>query len=91
MASNYRPVTCLPLLWKLSSRVIANQIYGYLDQQKLLTEQEKGSRKISKGSNDLLYINSRTEITEVKCRKKNLAMAWISYQKAYGRVIIDSL
>ena len=57
----------------------------------MLTEQEKGSRKISKGTNDLLYINSRTEITEVKCRKKNLAMAWISFKKAYGRVIIDSL
>ena len=36
VASNYRPITCLPLMWKLLSAVIADQIYGHLDQQKLL-------------------------------------------------------
>ena len=32
IASNYRPITFLPLMWKLLSGVIADQIYGYLDQ-----------------------------------------------------------
>ena len=32
IASNYRPITCLPLMWKLLSGVIADQIYGHLDQ-----------------------------------------------------------
>ena len=41
IASNYRPVTCLPLMWKLLSGVIADQIYGHLDQQKLLPEEQK--------------------------------------------------
>ena len=27
IASNYRPVTCLPLMWKLLSDLIADQIY----------------------------------------------------------------
>ena len=31
IASNYRPITCLPLMWKLLSGVIENQIYGHLD------------------------------------------------------------
>ena len=35
IASNYRPITCLPLMWKLLSHVIACQIYGHLDQQRL--------------------------------------------------------
>ena len=34
IASNYRLITCLPLVWKLLSGVIADQIYGHLDQQK---------------------------------------------------------
>ena len=28
---NYRPLPCLPLMWKLLTGVIADQIYAYLD------------------------------------------------------------
>ena len=74
VASNYRPITCLPLMWRLLTVVIADQIYAHLDQQKLLPEEQEGCRKDSKGANGLLYIN-RAVIKEVKCRNKNLAMA----------------
>ena len=30
-ASNYRPITCMPLLWKLLTGVIVEDIYGFLD------------------------------------------------------------
>ena len=42
IARNYRPITCLPLMWKLLFGVIADQIYGHLDQQELLLEEQKG-------------------------------------------------
>ena len=54
IASNYRPITCLPLMWKLLSGVIADQIYGHLDQQKLLPEEQKRCRKRPRRTNDLL-------------------------------------
>ena len=38
VASNYRLITCLPLMWKLLTGVIADQIYAHLDQEKLLPE-----------------------------------------------------
>ena len=57
ITSNYRPITRLPLMWKLLSGVIPDQIYGHLDQQKLLPEEQKGCRKRSRGTNDLLYID----------------------------------
>ena len=41
IASNYRPITCLPLMWKLLLGVIADLIYGHLNQQKLLPKEEK--------------------------------------------------
>ena len=59
--------------------VIADQIYGHLDQQELLPEKQKRSRKRSRGSNDLLYI-VRAVIREVKARKNNLAMTWCHIQ-----------
>ena len=57
IAINYRPITCLPLMWKLLLGVIADQIYGNLYQQRLLPEEQKGCRKRFSGTNDLLYID----------------------------------
>ena len=85
VAINYRPITCLPLIRKLLTGVVADQIYAHLDQEKLLPEEKKGCRKGSRGTNDLLYID-RAVIKEVKSRNKNLAMSWIDYKKAYDMV-----
>ena len=85
VASNYGPIICLPLVWKLLTGVIADQIYAHLHQEKLLLEEQKGFRKGSRGTNDLLYID-RAVIKEVKSRNKNLAMTWIDYKKARIKV-----
>ena len=75
VANNYRPTTCLPLMWKLLTGVIADQIYAHFEEQE---ESRKGSRE----TNGLLYID-RPVIKEAKSRNKNLALAWIDYKKAY--------
>ena len=85
VASNYRPITSLPLMWKLLTGVIADQIYAHLDEEKLSPEEQKGCRKGSRGTNDLLHFD-RGVIKEVKSRNKNLAMSWIDYKKAYDMV-----
>ena len=72
-------------MWNLLTGVIADQIYAHLDEEKLLPEEQKGSRKGSRGTNDLLYID-RAVIKKVKSRNKNLAMTWIDYNKAYDMV-----
>ena len=87
VASNYRPITCLPLMWKLLTGVIAYWIYAHLDQEKLLPEEQKGYRKGSRRTNDLLYID-RAVIKEVKSRNKDLAMVWIDYKKAYDKSLL---
>ena len=48
----------------------------------MLPEEQKGCRKGSRETNDLLYID-RAVIKEVKSRNKNLAMTWIDYKDAY--------
>ena len=37
---NYCPITCLPLMWKLSAGVIAYKRYDYLEQESLLPEEQ---------------------------------------------------
>ena len=82
-ASNYRPINCFPLMWKLLTGVIADQICAH--QEKFLPEGQEGCGKGSRGTSDLLYID-RAVIKEVTSRNKNLAMAWIDYKKAYDMV-----
>ena len=72
-------------MWKLLTGVIADHVYAHLDLEKLSPEEQKGCRKGSRGTNDLLYIN-RAVIKEVKSRNEDLAMAWIAYKKAYDIV-----
>ena len=45
VASNYRPITCLPLMWKLLTGLITDQIYTHLDQEKVFPAEEQKSRK----------------------------------------------
>ena len=52
-ASNYRPITFLPLMWKLLMGIIADEIYAHLDQEKLLPEEQKVCMKGSRATNDL--------------------------------------
>ena len=84
-ARNYRPITCLPLVWKLLTGLIAGEVYGFLDTNFLLPQEQKGCRKKSRGTNDLLFIDKMI-MREVKMRKQNLLMAWIDYRKAYDVV-----
>ena len=83
--SNYRPITCLPMCWKLFTSMIAESIYTFSDDSKLFPGEQKGCRKGSRGTNDLLYIDQRM-MKEAKQRRKNLAMAWLDYCKAYDLV-----
>jgi hypothetical protein len=77
---NYRPVTCLPTIYKLITSIISKQTQSYIDDQNLMPKEQKGCCRGSKGCKDQLLI-SKSILQECKCRKKNLCMAWIDYQK----------
>ena len=34
---NYRPLSCLPLMWKLMTGMLAEKMYSYLERQNILT------------------------------------------------------
>ena len=46
---NYRPIACLNLIWKLLTGIISDKTYDHLEENKLLPEEQKGSRRNAKG------------------------------------------
>ena len=62
--SNYRPITCLPITWKILTGMISEEIYSYLNVNGLLPEEQKGCRKKSRGTGDLLYIDKTMTIVD---------------------------
>ncbi|XP_068723498.1 uncharacterized protein [Montipora capricornis] len=85
VAENYCPITCLPLMWKLLTEMIAEETYNYLEREKLLPEEQKGCKQGSRGTKDQLLIG-KTVLKDCKKRHTNLSMAWIDYKKAYDFV-----
>ena len=92
--NNYRSITCLPMMWKILTAQIREEIYYSLTSRGLFPDEQKGCCKVSKGTVELFYIDQHI-LNESKTRRKNLAMAWIDYKKAYDMVpyswIIDSV
>eukprot|EP00116_Pleurobrachia_bachei_P000806 sb/3461068/ len=82
---NFRPITCLPNLWKLYTGIISEDIYHHLDANKLFPEEQKGCRKKSRGCKEQLAID-KLILRHCKRTKSSLYMAFIDYQKAYDSI-----
>ena len=83
--SNYRPIACLPMMWKLLTGVMREKLYHHLKRNGLLTDEEKGCRKGSRGTKDQLLVD-KAILKNCRRRLTNLSMAWIDYKKAYDMV-----
>ena len=62
-----------------------NKLYEHLENQDLLSEEQKGCRRRSRGTKDQLLIDNGV-IKNSKRRRTNLNMAWIGFRKAYDMV-----
>ena len=81
----YRPIACLPHMWKLLTGIFANKIYDHLLMNSFLSNEQKGCRKGARGTKDQLLID-KAVLKELKRLRKNVAMAYIDYRKAYDMV-----
>ena len=82
---NYRPISCLPLMWKLLTGILADSMYNFLEQNNIFPVEQKGCKRDSRGTKDQLIID-KTVLKDCKRRKTNLGMAWIDYRKAYDMI-----
>ena len=82
---NYRPITCLPIVWKVLTSILSDEIYRHLEDSNLIGEEQKGCRRGYRGTKDHLMLD-KVILKDCKRRKTNLAMGWIDYQKAYDLI-----
>lgn len=85
IASNYRPITCLPIMWKLLTGIISERLYNYLEETNTIPHQQKGCRRKCRGTKDQLLIDKMV-MKNSRRRKTNLSMAWIDYKKAFDMI-----
>ena len=89
--NNYRPITCITMIWKILTVQIREEIYYSLTNRGLFPGEQKGCRKGSRGTAELLYIDQHI-LNESKSWQNNLAMAWIDYKKGiwYGSAKLEN-
>ena len=83
--SNHRPITLLPLMWKLITGIVADEIYNHLEEIGLFPEEQKGCRRTSRGTKNQLLID-KAVMNNCRRRKVGLSMVCIDYWKAYDMV-----
>ena len=83
--NKYRPITCLPIMWKIITAQIREEIYYSLISCRLFPEEQKGCRKRTRGTGESLNIDQQI-LNERKTRRKNVAIAWIDRKRAYDIV-----
>ena len=85
VASNCRPITCLPIMWKLLTGIISERQYNCLEETSIIPHQQKGCRRKCRCTKGQLLIDKMVMMNS-KRRKTNLSMAWVDYKKAFDLV-----
>ena len=83
--SQYRPITCLPTIYKLITACITHKINKHLIENSILAEEQKGCRQNHKGCKEQLIIDSIV-LKHANTHKKNLHISYIDYKKAFDSV-----
>ena len=81
----YRPITCLNNLYKLFTGIIADRIYRHLDENNVLSEEQKGCRRKAKGCKEQAVID-QVVLGQANGLSRKLYTAFIDYQKAFDSV-----
>ncbi|XP_066912330.1 uncharacterized protein [Clytia hemisphaerica] len=92
--SNYRPITCLPIVYKILTSIITSRMLHHIQANSIIPVEQKGNASNTYGTIDQLMIN-KLIMVNAKNKLKNISTAWIDYKKAYDSVphdwIIDTL
>ncbi|XP_045474917.1 uncharacterized protein LOC123680845 [Harmonia axyridis] len=82
---NYRPITCLPAIYKILTSTIGHKINTHIKTNNIMSWEQNGCKSKARGSKELLVIDN-TVTKQAKKRLKNISVAWIDYQKAFDSV-----
>ena len=82
---NYRPITCLNIIYKLWTGCLTSLVSQHCEHHKLIHPAQKGCSRGQYGCIDhLLLTNSVWR--QVRSKNRSMAVAWIDYRKAYDSI-----
>ena len=87
--NNYRPITYLPMMWKILTAHIREKIYYSLTSRGLFPDEQKGCRKGSRGTAELLYIDPKWEQNQTE--KSSYGLDWLQKGIWYGPTKLDTV
>ena len=82
---NFRPITCLNILYKLWTGCISEVVLRHCVVNNVLHPAQKGCVRGEFGCTDHLLLNSHIW-KQVKSKNRSLSVAWLGYKKAYDSV-----
>jgi hypothetical protein len=80
--SKYRPITCLPTIYKIMTSCIKVIIYDHCQKLNILNEEQKGFVKECFGCKEQLIIDT-VIMEQARKNNRNIYTAFIDYKKAY--------
>ncbi|XP_050561144.1 uncharacterized protein LOC126912570 [Spodoptera frugiperda] len=83
--SQYRPITCLPTIYKILTSAITIKINSHIERHKIMAEEQKGCRRGHMGCKEQLIIDS-TIHKHATSKNRNLHCTYIDYKKAFDSV-----
>jgi hypothetical protein len=83
--SKYRPITCLPTIYKIMTSCIKVIIYDHCQKLNILNEEQKGCVKESFGCKEQPIIDTII-MEQARKNNRNIYTAFIDYKKAYDSV-----
>lgn len=82
---DFRPITCLQVLYKAMTAILARKINHHLNNQKVMAWEQKGCRVGGQGCKESLIIDS-VIMDHAKTRCRNMSVSWVDYRKAFDSV-----
>ncbi|XP_054744487.1 uncharacterized protein LOC129248901 [Anastrepha obliqua] len=83
--SKFRPITCLPVIYKILTSCITNIFYEHIETHNLIAEEQKGCIRASQGCKEQLIID-QVVLGQSKQKNRNLYAAYIDWMKAFDSV-----
>lgn len=71
---NWRPIACLPSMYKLLTSVLANVLYNHCSSNNIMAAEQRGCRRGARGCKDHLMVN-KAILEDAHTSQKNLSMA----------------
>ena len=72
-------------MWELLTGIISEHFYSFLEEEKILPEEQKGCKRNCRETKDQVLLD-KPVLRDCKRRSKNLAMAWIDYRTTYDMI-----